>query len=311
MTPHPRAKDLKSANHHWWPRSLSREWADGTGKVGRIDLDGSVKRIPHAKVGGLRNAHMIKLAPNKGEESVWDENFEHQFDWVDSAIPRLVESLHEIPFEERFDRLVRERWLQVKFEDEGDALFGLIASLIVRSPKNREASVALAEKLRGPIPEPERSALIGGNMRQSFGLIHRAFKGRGKIGFLDAADSEFIFGDGFPNNLSCVVNSPHTAEVFVPILPRIAVLFFSPMQYTLNGRYFAATLTNAEVSQLNESVQIYAGKELFFRELQPMITDHFKGGKFLQFAEGVNIVRNIGHSIPGVPPRDTTFDRVF
>lgn len=308
---HPKTKDLKSANHHWWPRALSKEWGDADGKVGRVDLKGVDRRIPTAKVGGLRNAHQIKLASTKGELSVWDENFEHQYDWVDSSIPSLMEKLRAVPFPEKFDMPRRERFDLIQFDDERDALLGLIVSLVVRSPKNREASVGLAEKLRGPIPEPERSALIGSNLKGSFKLIFDAFKGRGKVAFLQARDSEFVFGDGFPNDLTCVVNSPHSAEIFVPILPEIAVIFFCPTQYSLNGRYYAASLEPAEVEGLNKAVQVYAGKELFYRTKKPELSSDFLEGRYLQYGGGGNAIRKIAHSIPGVPDRDASFDGFF
>jgi hypothetical protein len=69
---------LKSARHHWWPRCVSRLWADEDGTTGWIKTDGSVIRIPPDKLGMIGNGHHIKLGRNPGEMTDWDSSFENE-----------------------------------------------------------------------------------------------------------------------------------------------------------------------------------------------------------------------------------------
>jgi len=152
---------LKSERHHWWPVCVSRHWAGDDGKTGWLKPDGSTVRIPPARLGVIGNGHHIKLGRND-EDTVWDQSFERVFDKADDAFPELIRWLEELERKPvREVRELRQRFIpQPCTDDELARMTECAVSLAVRGPMNREASVALAEDLRGPLPTPERNALI-------------------------------------------------------------------------------------------------------------------------------------------------------
>ena len=194
---------LKSERHHWWPRGVSRLWAADDGKVGWIKPDGTIVRAPPQQFGLITNGHQIRLSRTPGEATVWDESFEKEFDRADGQFPTVINWLEELTYEDRRDRPRRDRYLAQSFPDQMHvALAEGLVSLAVRSPQNREASVSLAEKLRGPLPERERNTLIGANMRNSQRIVVKSIGTRGKFAVIRSPDREFIFGDGFFHNSS-------------------------------------------------------------------------------------------------------------
>ncbi len=70
---------LHSALHHWWPRCVSESWIDDDfgSKVGRMDLNCEIRRVPNHKLGGIRNAHIIRF--DRNEPSPWDCDYEKIF----------------------------------------------------------------------------------------------------------------------------------------------------------------------------------------------------------------------------------------
>lgn len=210
---------LKSANHHWWPKCVSRLWADRDGLVNRLSPDGSVKRARPDNFGAIGNAHHIKMGRSGSESTPWDHSFEDEFRVADDNFPKVIDWLTGLerncandaqPLSKRFHPVhASEHNLKCLVE-------GLV-SLAVRSPRNREASVAVAEQLRRTIPKRERDALIGRNL---VGLQSRyvdSFGTRGKFAVCFSTNREFIFGDGFfHHNISRSV-VPLTFEIFAPL----------------------------------------------------------------------------------------------
>jgi hypothetical protein len=80
---------LKSEKHHWWPKCVSQFWAAADGKTGWAKPDGSIIRVPPAKLAMIGNGHHVKLDPNGGS-TPWDSSFEADFDKADNAFPRVI-----------------------------------------------------------------------------------------------------------------------------------------------------------------------------------------------------------------------------
>ncbi|PTT91479.1 hypothetical protein DBR42_03730 [Pelomonas sp. HMWF004] len=303
---------LKSERHHWWPACVSRHWAADDGKTGWLKPDGSTVRIPPARLGVIGNGHHIKLGRND-EDTVWDQSFERVFDKADDAFPDLIrwlEGLERRPVREV--RELRQRFIPQPCTDaELARMTECAVSLAVRGPMNREASVALAEDLRGPLPTTERNALIGLNMRNSHRLIADSIGSRGKFVAVYSQRREFVFGDGFFHNVKNVQNPPSSPKLFVPITPHICILVCRPSRYREDPKLTTLMLDDHEVDICNKTVQVYAEKAIFFRSQQPVLTEEFKRGKHLQYAHPANPIDGLIHSIPGVPARDTSLDHIF
>lgn len=303
---------LKSERHHWWPVCVSRYWAGADGKTGWLKPDGSILRIPPARLGVIGNGHHIKLARND-VDSDWDQCFERMFDRADDSFPKLISWLEELERRPARDGLeLRQRFVPQSCTDaELSRIAECAVSMAVRGPMNREASVALAENLRGPLPTPERNALIGLNMRNSQRLIADSIGSRGKFVAVYSQHREFVFGDGFFHNVKNVQNPPMSPKLFVPITPHICVLVCRPSQYMVEPRLTTLVLDDHEVDICNATVQVYSKNAIFFRSQQPVLTEEFQRGKHLEYFHPGNCIDSLIHSIPGVPARDTSFDHIY
>ncbi|HBN9911962.1 TPA: hypothetical protein L3963_005808, partial [Pseudomonas aeruginosa] len=207
-------KKLKSERHHWWPRCVSKHWADAEGFTHWITPDGTYKRVPPAKLGMIGNGHHIKLSQNRADSSPWDMSFEREFDVADSNFPSVIDWLNALTRQELLARDLRDRFLpQSCTEDQLKILTECVVSLVVRSPKNRDAAVSVAEHLRGELPTPERNVLIGLNMRQSQRMIADSIGGRAKFAVLFSSGKEFIYGDGLFNNVTGTGNPQHSPKI--------------------------------------------------------------------------------------------------
>lgn len=51
---------------------------------------------------------------------------------------------------------------------------------------------------------------------------------------------------------------------------------------------------------LNDTVQVYARRALFYRSERPIITDEYICEKHLEYVDPINPIDQIIHSIPGV-----------
>lgn len=304
------AKNLKSERHHWWPVCVSEYWKNAAGIVHWLLPDGSERTAPPKNFGVIGNGHLIKLASRRGETSPWDENFEQEYALADSNFPRVIDWLSGLNRKRVENAPTRaDRFLHQAASDERISLLvECLVSLAVRSPMNRAAAVGLAEKLRGPISEPERSALIGSNMRRAHGRAVKSIGTRGKFVVLFSPDREFIFGDGFFHNITTPGNAPFSPQILAPITPEMSVLLAVPMQYSLEPRLTTIVVSAEEADALNRAVQVYAGDAVFYRAERPELTDEFRLGKHCSYSHPGNPIATFIHSIPGVPPRDTTFD---
>ncbi|UTM01068.1 DUF4238 domain-containing protein [Alcaligenes sp. NLF5-7] len=304
-------KKLKSERHHWWPECVSRHWAAEDGNVGWLRPNGNCIRIPPANLGVIGNGHHIKLG-TAGAPSPWDESFERAFDIADSGFPRLIKWLEGLERRPILGVERKERFLSQPYTEADLRLMSECAvSLAVRSPMNREASVAVAEHYRGTIPSAERSALIGLNMRHSQRLIADSIGARGKFVAIYSQNKEFVFGDGFFHNVANAQMAPQSPKLLVPITPHISILVCRPSSYTVEPRLFTLVLDEQEVDRYNHTVQIYAKNAIYFRSQQPELHEDFRCAAHLRYAHPGNPVDTLMHSIPGVPARDTMFDHLF
>ena len=296
---------LKSERHHWWPRCVSAHWVAADGTTGWIKPDGSCIRIPPKELGQISNAHHIKLSRQPGDSTPWDTSFEDEFDSADSNFPAVVSWIESLKHEFVPHLSLRNRFqAQPATDGQLRTLTECVVSLAVRSPMNREASVSLAEHLRGPIPNPERKALIGANMRPSQRLIADNIGSNGKFAVLFSHRREFIFGDGFFNNVKAVVNPPIFPKILAPITPSISVIVTRPASFTVQPRLSTIVLNDEEVERCNHAVQVYSRQALYFRSHRPTVGDEFVCNEHRVYSHPDNPIDNLIRSIPGVPPRD-------
>ncbi len=302
---------LKSERHHWWPRCVSARWAAEDGTTGWIKPDGSCKRVPPHHLGVIRDGHHIKIG-EPGASTHWDASFEDEFDRADGHFPAVIAWLESL--ERRFisHPLSRERFVpQAATDEKLRLLTECVVSLAVRSPMNREASVATAEHLRGPLKKTERETLITMNMRNSQRLAADSIGASAKFAVLFSEGREFIFGDGFFHNVTAIVNRPQFPTIAAPITPNICVVVTRPLSYMVAPRLSTIVLDEQEVDVCNDAVQVYARNALFFRNDEPFIDDAFARAQHLKYAHPDNPMSRLVRSIPGIPPRETSLDFLF
>jgi hypothetical protein len=294
---------LKSALHHWWPACVSKRWEGEDGKVGWLKSDGTHVRLASHRLGAIGNGHHIKLGRN-GAPSHWDESFESEFDDADTYFPGFIDWLGQLPrLEDGASTDLRERFMPVETTDK-ELLRAVecVVSLAVRSPMNREASVSLAERLRGEtLPRVEREALTGLNLRRRQKLIVDDIGTRAKFVVMFSLNREFVFGDGFYHNVQYARPPLIAPEMLAPITPWISVLICRPTQYMKNPQLSSIVLRDAEVDGLNLAVQVYSKNAVYFRDTLPAANEAYRAGEHRMFADALNPVSHLIHSVPGIP----------
>jgi hypothetical protein len=302
---------LKSELHHWWPRSLSSRWAAEDNKTGWIKPDGTCKRLPPHHLGVILDGHHIRFG-DRGESTLWDTSFEDEFDKADSHFPAVVAWLERLDRRPTSSTRIRDRFVSQPARDEElRQLTECVVSLAVRSPMNREASVAAAEHIRGPLKNPERERLIAANMRNSQRVVADSIGASAKFAVLFSGAKEFIFGDGFFHNVTAAVNRPLAPTIVAPITPEITVIVARPIEYMVEPRLSTIVLYDAEVDVCNSAVQVYARNALYFRNDRPPVGEAFARAEHLRYAHPDNPMDELVRSIPGIPPRDSSLDFLF
>lgn len=267
---------LKSALHHWWPKCVSESWIDDSSdnSVGRMNLEYEISRIPNHRLGCIRNAHIIRFKEN--EPSPWDCDLEKLFNDIDSEFPKIVKQLESMmDYSQPKDQM-----LPTKLDkDMLDSIITGMVSILVRSPRNVEIcrrqleyladlsespSIALREQL-------DRNSRI--NSLNSLKSIADSMKSGRKIVILYAPRyTEFIFGDGFYHRNTG--QSLGERRILMPLTPEISLLCVSGAKYRYSREIgderiepdaFTYYLDIKDTVNLNCMLQLYAGKELFFR----------------------------------------------
>ena len=268
----------------------------------RLTPDGLVQPAPPQRFGAIGNAHHIKLPVLEGDQSPWDESFENEFEAADGAFPQVIawlsdldqpNKIHTLPFGQRL-RVLHEP------EDRLRELVECVISLAVRSPRNREAAVSVAQELRGNIPSMQRRALIGGNLKVCQQRATQEIGTRGKIVVCHTRYQEFIFGDGFFHDFVSRQRQYSHFRLWVPLTPNVSVLFVLPRSFVPEPKLMSIALNDDEVRLFNETTQVYSKRELFYRSHQPNISPHFQREEHLEYEHGKNPIEKLIPSIPGV-----------
>lgn len=305
-------KKQKSERHHWWPEGVSERWKNADGMAHWLKPHGEIVTAPPKNFGVIGNGHYIKLGQKPEDTTPWDENFEKVFQKADDGFPRLIDWMEGL--ERKTDaepREVANRYLAQTADDATlAALTESVVSLAVRSPMNREAACGLAERFRGPLPPRERSSIIGLNMRLTQRRVSDTIGSRAKFCVIFSPEREFIFGDGFFSNIRSPGEGLMTHRVLAPITPNMAVLIVRPQQCRPDPRLVTFVATPADVDAMNHAVQVYTKDALYFRSERPEITDAFSRAQHLIYSRPDNPIEAFIHTLPGVPPRDTTFDHL-
>jgi hypothetical protein len=145
-------------------------------------------------------------------------------------------------------------------------------------------------------------------MRHSQRLIVDSLDANAKFAVLFTNGKEFIFGDGFFHNVKAVVNPPQNPKIVAPITPTISVIITRPASFTVQPRLSTIMLSDEEVELCNHAVQVYSREALFFRSENPTLDEAFTCGKHLAYDHPDNPIDSLIRRIPGVPPRDRSFD---
>jgi hypothetical protein len=303
-----------SKKHHWWPICVSHFWKGADGRVTRLSPNGGSLRQNPKEFGVIKYGHSIRLSHNPNERTVWDYNFEDEFQRADDSFPHVIRWLEGLKREDRTDTLdLTKRFLPQEIPEEWlERLMEGLVSLCVRSPMNRNASVRLAQSVRNAaIKVREKDAITALNMRYQQRMIADALGTHGKFVVIYSPRREFIFGDGFFHNLTSPAAPPIHPEMMVPLTPNINVLFVRPIQYSIEPRLSTLVVGSEEAEVLNHTVQIYAKEMIFYRSEQPDLTQEFRKGEHYQYSGPNNPIANFVHLIPGVPPENTSFDFLF
>lgn len=271
---------LKSEQHHWWPKSLSKYWNRADGKTTRLTSDGQQLDQEASKFGSIGNAHHVEL------NGPWTHTYEPIFNRADSYFSYLILELLQLDSRHDFDsRDYRERFsdcLTLSPESERK-LPECLASLVVRSPSFRNIvmnSVNYFGAYRDGVSD--RHEIVAMNIGSSFDFIIKSINNSGLKFILFSDHSEFIFGDGFLHNFSPGGFSTHRTQLLLPLLPEIAIACISPIAPYRRGLR-TIRLTRSEVESVNFATQVYSSRFIFFRSQKPEIHDVFSCGEFRQF----------------------------
>lgn len=277
---------LKSEGHHWWPKSLSRYWANEDGVVHQLFWDGRVVPQTNPKnFGVITNAHHIKLGD---APTVWDQSFEKHFGSADSAFPGIVEWLGSLQSEDVNEGAsLSKRFRPHHAEwDTLNQLLECLLSLVVRGPKFRnsiqETTKYYRERMGFPDPSASR-VLINLNLRDALQRFLDDAVNRGKFAVLISKEREFVFGDGFYHTYSCPADAPMRPCILVPITPNICILYVRPISYRTEPRLVTLHLRIDEAGFINETVLVHSCDFVFYRSQPPPIIELFARREFLQY----------------------------
>lgn len=262
-------KPLKTELHHWWPRTLADHWVAPDQMVSVIAPDGNVTRAPPGQFGAITNAHHMKMG------GPWDSTFEPIFNHPDGEIGNFVAWLSTLEASiTGSDRPMVERILaQPLPEDRRLQLARVTASLLARSPRVRHVirlTTAAYQADFGLIEPKIDKTLTALNQRHLYDAYRTPMETSGRWAILFGDSREFIAGDGFFHNFPASANAIHSGrKLILPILPTIAIAYMLPMSHPSEPRLVTLRVDSDETERLNELVQVYASKFLFFRTEQP------------------------------------------
>lgn len=292
----------QSANHHWWPRGLSKFWIGVDGKVGCLRRDGEdlkVIRTQHQNFGGKRDGHSQIYGENR-HDSPWNRSEEHVFDTVDNNMGQLVEGLEKMILQVT-DKPLAE-WHSASNDTMlSDALAPALLSLCLRNPHSRFLASSMGRKIVGY----ERGSQVDknvslSNILASFNAHEKQLRGRGRYGIFVARESEFIYGDGCFHNVHTSGDFIGNISMLVPMTPTIAVGYRLPSRYMTEPMFCVMNVGSDIVTSFNNLVQIYSETELFFSNIEPELIPEFKRGEFLRIQPQQNPALHLLNQLPGL-----------
>lgn len=253
-------KPIPGQKHHWFPKAMSKAWADGDGMVWRTNSRGHSKRWHPSAIGYTPDQHNILSEGG----SPWDSTFEPSFDAADNAFPEIIRWLQGVG--EGHTDGVRVEGVEVP-DERRDGLAECLASLVVRSPRMRhwaENATARAQVEWFGFPKPLNiHETAGANLQWLQKPFAREIRTGGKFAFLTAGEGSFLFGDGFMTNFGYTADRRLNPMAMAALTPKVAVLWFSPRSYPLYPAGVSLALSPEEVGRFNEIVQIYSRDNLF------------------------------------------------
>jgi len=274
----------KGERHHWWPIALSKHWVDASGKVNVLKQDGSSFSSTPKNIARVSDGHNVLY----DGPSPWDATYEWEYDEADDGMATVVSFL-ELCLESFSNQ---KSFVEIQLQPEIDRLLCIcLASLVIRSPRYRESCVALAEDFRGPLSRKERNRLIASNMR-------------GRIAFFASKNEEFIFGDGFYQNIGVNPLETSPGSMFlVPFLPHLAIMYFLPSKYSAQPRCVGRAMSADEVALVNQTTKIYSHNRLFYRHDIPSVGASFTPDKNLIYKYEDDPILELANTIPGIISR--------
>lgn len=283
--------------HHWWPMSLSKRWTNTDGLIHRLDTCGKITASAPTNTACISNGHNIRL------DGPWNTTFEQVFERPDANFPLVVNYLEKLITSHAIDASTNQLGFFPHVVDDAqlELLIECLVSLAVRSPKFRDQAIGTARSVRKEVPETEHKNLSAANIHQTYIGLKQNLSGRGKFLLIFSRGREFIFGDGFYNNIR--VGSMHTlgARILVPLTPSLTVLYASPMQYKVEPRLVTLEADDDLLELLNLTVQVYSKDYLYFRNEKPIPTDYFSRREYLIY-RNEDPINALVARIPGIIP---------
>gem|GEM_PF-3283237 len=150
------------------------------------------------------------------------------------------------------------------------------------------------EKHRGKLGSRERKQLISANLSRKHPALSKMMSEGGDLVILFSKTKEFIFGDGFYQNMRLTdIEQTAFPRVLVPLTPKVALLYFKPAHNYKKKRVFTRIADCKIIDIINLSVQVYSKNWLFFRNEQPKLSSHFienENREFTNFDPVINLI---------------------
>lgn len=273
----------QSANHHWWPRGISKFWKGNDGNVGCVRKDDDnfkTFRTQHQNLGGKRNGHSQLYTENR-HGSPWNRSEEHVFDSVDDNMGMLVGILEKIALQAVTP--TQTEWYPAPNDPAlRDALAPALLSLCLRNPHSRFLASSMGRNMMGFKRGSRMDKNVSlANILASFHANEKHLRGQGRFGIFVARESEFIYGDGCFHNIHPSGDIFNEISMLVPMTPTIAVGYRLPSQYMTEPMFCVMNVGAEIVTTFNHLIQTYSETELFFSNIEPKILPEFKRGEFL------------------------------
>lgn len=241
----------------------------------------------------------MKLNPGSPDATEWDHDFEGDFHAADASFSTLIKWL-ETCRPGCKDGSLRDRF-EPTFASESQLrmLTECVVSLAVRSPLHRESLIPWVDPDSTWRTIRDEQILIPANMADNQRRFADQIGTHAKFAALYTDKREFIFGDGFFQNLHGQVLPPDP-RVLVPLTPTMAVVIYRPFSMMVEPRLSTIALTDSEVQVCNHFVQAYSKNELFFRSELPVLDAVFTCREHLALAPEGSFVELLFEGIPGV-----------